>query len=118
MLDSSQAQQPSSDPTNNIYSQQLSEFHDLCYDPKTTSTKNSKLLKDYFLNPKVLGITFSVFYVQSIIITYYFLNEKYSKCPRTQKIKVGQLLLSSLYLTLCTLIYLVVFYLILKKFVL
>jgi len=119
MIDSIQPQppHPSSDPTNDIYSQKLSEFHDLCYDTSATAPKSSKLLKDYLLNPKIIGITFFVFYVQSMIITYFFLNEKYSKCPHTQKIKVGQFLLSSFYLTLFTFMYLFVFYMILKKFV-
>lgn len=118
MIDSSRHPPSSSDPSNDIYSQKLSEFHDLCYDATAiTSRKDSNLIPDYLKNPKFLGITFSLFYVQSMIITYYILNEKYSKCPHTKKIKIGHFLLSSFYLTVCTLLYLFVFYIILKKFV-
>ena len=100
------------------YSRQFSEFQDIAYDKSAISNnKKLKFIPDFLLNPKILAIIFSFFYVQSLLITYYILNEKYSKCPYTRKIKIGQFLLSSFYLTIATILYLFLFYILLRKLV-
>ena len=92
------------DSTNDIYNQKLTEFHDLCYDTNSLSNKiGSKFIPSHLLKPKIIGIIFSIFYFQSLVLTYYLLDEKFIKCSETRKVKIGKLLVSSFYVTISTL---------------
>jgi hypothetical protein len=92
------------------YEKHLQEFNELLYEPKV------KKFNWISLTPKNLSIIFAIFYLQGIFIVYYLFDKDYSHSDNGKFLYI-KFFMSTLYVTISMIVYLLLFFLLIKKYI-
>lgn len=97
-------------PSESSYEKHLQEFNELLYEPKVK--------KINWITPtaKNISIIFAIFFIQALFIVYYFFDKDYTHSD-DGKFLYLKYFMTTLYVTISMIVYLLLFFLFIKKFI-